>query len=131
MFTNRRVALLSTQKLHVDLVHRPASSNIGVKASVDQLDMTGWSSVDGKEDAPVIITTKKEVAGMFMLYALYYISMHVAFHYFFLFTSKDDHLLDVEFDLNPLKGEEEKQKVDHRIRLKLLPVEVVYDAVSA
>ena len=42
----------------------------------------------------------------------------------------DDHLLDVEFDLNPLKGEEEKQKVDQRIRLRLLPVEVIYDAVS-
>ena len=88
MFTNRRVALLSTQKLHVDLVHRPASSNIGVKASVDQLDMTGWSSVDGKEDAPVIITTKKEVAGMFMLYALYYISIFLCTSHsiiFFLF----------------------------------------------
>ena len=42
----------------------------------------------------------------------------------------DDHLLDVEFDLNPLKREEDKQKVDQRIRLRLLPVQVVYDAVS-
>ena len=45
-------------------------------------------------------------------------------------TNSDDHLLDVEFDLNPLKREEDKQKVDQRIRLRLLPVQVVYDAVS-
>ena len=71
------MALLSTQKLHVDLVNRPATSNIGVKASVDQLDMTGWSSMGGKEDVPVIITTKKEVAGTCALYcsSLYHFSM--------------------------------------------------------
>ena len=46
------------------MVHRPASSNTGVKASVDRLEMTGQSSVVGKEDAPVIITTEKEEAGM-------------------------------------------------------------------
>ena len=47
------------------------------------------------------------------------------------FTNLDDHLLDVEFDLNPLKREEDKQNVDQRIRLRLLPVQVVYDAVSS
>ena len=45
-------------------------------------------------------------------------------------TNSDDHLLDVEFDLNPLKKKEDKQKVDQRIRLRLLPVQVVYDDVS-
>ena len=60
--SNHRVACLSTHKLHVDLVHRPASNNIGVKASVDQLDMTGRSSAQEKGDAPVIISTEKEGA---------------------------------------------------------------------
>lgn len=59
-----RVAHLSTDELHIEMVHRPASGNIGVKASVDQLVMTGRSLVDGKGDAPVIITTKKEGAGI-------------------------------------------------------------------
>ena len=45
-------------------------------------------------------------------------------------SDSDDHLLDVEFDLNPLKMKEDKQKIDQRIRLRLLPVQVVYDAVS-
>ena len=45
-------------------------------------------------------------------------------------SDSDDHLLDVEFNLNPLKMKEDKQKIDHRIRLRLLPVQVVYDAVS-
>ena len=60
-----RVAQLSTHQLHVEMVHRPASSNIGVKASVDRLEMIGRSSTEGKsEDAPVIITTEKEEAGV-------------------------------------------------------------------
>ena len=48
----------------------------------------------------------------------------------FMSSDSDDHLLDVEFDLNPLKMKEDKQKIDQRIRLRLLPVQVVYDAVS-
>lgn len=57
------MAHLSTHELHVEVVHRPASGNIGAKASVDQLVMTGQSFVDSEGDAPVIITTKKEGAG--------------------------------------------------------------------
>ena len=64
VFPIHRVAHVSTDKLHVEMVHRPASSNIGVKASVDQLDMTGLSLGGRKEDAPVIITTKKEEEGV-------------------------------------------------------------------
>ena len=63
---SHRVAHLSTHKLHVELVHRPASGNVGVQASVDRLEMIGRSSAEGKEDAPVIITTKKEEAGAFL-----------------------------------------------------------------
>ena len=60
-----RVAQMSTYQLHVEMVHRPASNNIGVKASVDRLEMTGHSSTEGKpKDAPVIITTEKEEAGV-------------------------------------------------------------------
>ena len=47
-----------------------------------------------------------------------------------MYYYSDDHLLDFELDLKPLKREEDKQKVDQRIRLRLLPVQVVYDAVS-
>ena len=60
-----RVAQVSTHQLHVEMVHRPASNNIGVKASVDRLDMIGRSSTERKpKDAPVIITTEKEEAGV-------------------------------------------------------------------
>lgn len=47
-----------------------------------------------------------------------------------VYTPIADHLLDVEFDLNPLKTDEDLHKVDQRIRAKLLPIQVVYDAVS-
>ena len=47
-----------------------------------------------------------------------------------MYYYSDDHLLDFELDLKPLKREEDKQKIDQRIRLRLLPVQVVYDAVS-
>ena len=60
-----RVAQLSTHQFHAELVHRPASSNVGVKASVDRLEMTGMSSTSRKGDAPVVITTEKEEAGTY------------------------------------------------------------------
>ena len=67
-----RVAQVSTHQLHVEMVHRPASNNVGVKASIDRLEMTGWSSMKGKpEDAPTIITTEKEEAGVCVCACVY------------------------------------------------------------
>lgn len=43
--------------------------------------------------------------------------------------TQSDPLLSLTFELNPLAPEEEV-KVDQRIVLDLLPVQVVYDAVS-
>ena len=74
-----------------------------IEAIIDSLNASGCSH--GDTPPPVLVSTNVE-------------------------TTQHDPLLSLTFELNPLTPKEEV-KVDQRILLDVLPVQVVYDAVSS